>query len=228
LQRAIRAALSDDLIARIAARFEAGNDLILGATNLDTGRFDLLDIGRVAASDRYSTADKRTCLTEAILATSAIPALFPPRRIGTDLYTDAGVRQAVFLAGLRDGLARAERALGVDIRVNVYLIVNSDLRVRQGPVATGLLGVAGRSFELIADEGLRVSLRETVVLARRSGWRLRAVVAPEIGTGKCLDCDALFSPEVTEALFRAGHAMATAERIGWIDGRALMARIAAY
>lgn len=228
LQRKIRAALSDELIERIAVRFQAGNDLILGATNLDTGRFDLLEIGRIAASERMSQPDKRTCLTEAILATSAIPALFPPRRIGGHLYTDAGVRQAVFLEGLSDGVARAEASLGVDIRVNAYLIVNSDLKVRQGPIRTGLLGVAGRSFELVADEGLRASLRETVVLARRSGWRLRVVVAPDLGPGKCIDCAQLFSPEVTQALFDAGHAMATAEEIDWIGARALLARVAEY
>ncbi|MDJ0629594.1 MAG: patatin-like phospholipase family protein [Rhodobacter sp.] len=221
LQRAVGAAVDDRLIKAIAARWRAGNDLFLGATNLDQGRFELFDIGAFAAQEGVSAGIKRDCVVGAVMATSAIPGLFPPKRIGGDLYTDAGVRQSVFLRGVRDGIRESERVLGIDVRVTATLLVNSDLKVRREETATGLLDVAERTFALVSDEGLRESLVETVDLARRSGWRLRAAVAPDFDTLGCGDDDALFSACITEKLFEAGRAMGRTPQIAWLDGREL-------
>ncbi len=221
LQRAVQAAVDDRLVKAIAARWRAGNDLFLGATNLDQGRFELFDIGAFAAMEGVPAGVKRDCLVGAVMATSAIPGLFPPKRIGGDLYTDAGVRQSVFLRGVRDGIRDSERALGIDVRVTATLLVNSDLMVRVARTETGLLDLAGRTFTLVSDEGLRESLVETVDLAQASGWRLRAAVAPDFETLGCGEDDDLFSACVTDKLFEAGRAMATAPRIAWLSGRQL-------
>lgn len=221
LERAVRNAADDALIAAIAARWAEGNDLFLGATNLDRGRFDLFDIGGFMADGTIPLAEKRECLVSAVMATSAIPALFPPRRINGDLYTDAGVRQSVFLRGVRDGILESQRLLGVRVRVNAYVLVNGDLTVSVRRTESGLLGIAGRTFQLVSDEGLRQSLIETADLARETGWTLRAVRAPEFDTLGCGKDSALFSACVTGALFRAGEAMALAPEIGWLTGAEL-------
>jgi len=221
LRRSVEAAVDPALVAAIGARWAAGNDLFLGATNLDRGRFDLFDIGALMADGAVPVADKQACLVSAMMATSAIPALFPPQRINGDLYTDAGVRQSVFLQGVRDGIAESQRLLGVRVRVTATVIVNGDLEVDEVKTATGLLGVATRTFDLVADEGLRQSLIETADLARAAGWRLQAVRAPGFDTLGCLGDTDLFSPCVTRALFAAGDALARAPEIGWLDGNDL-------
>ena len=212
----------------IAARWQDGNDLFLGATNLNQGRFDLFDIGAFLSSPRVMPAQKRDCLVGAVLATSAIPALFPPQRINGALYTDAGVRQSVFLQGVRDGIDESERMLGVDVRVTAYVLVNGDLTVPEAMPGGGLLDVAGRTFELVSDEGLRQSLIETADLARRAGWRLRAVRAPEFDTLGCTGDDDLFSACVTTALFEAGRRQALEPRIAWLNGQQLKALAQRY
>ena len=221
LQRAVRNAVDDTLVQAIATRWQDGNDLFLGATNLDKGRFDLFDIGAFLSSPTVDPAQKRNCLVGAVLATSAIPALFPPQRINGDLYTDAAVRQSVFLQGVRDGIAESERLLGVDVRVTAYVLVNGDLTVPEAMPKGGLLGVAERTFELVSDEGLRQSLIETADLARQSGWRLRAVRAPEFDALGCGKDGDLFSPCVTNALFDAGRVMALQPTIDWLTGQQL-------
>ncbi len=221
LERQVEAAVDPALISAIGARWAAGNDLLLGATNLDEGRFDLFDIGAFAADGDIPLAEKEKCLVSAVMATSAIPALFPPRRINGALYTDAGVRQSVFLRGVRDGIVESQRLLGLRVKVNAYVLVNGDLAVDPVETQAGLLGVAGRTFELVTDEGLRQSLIETADLAEASGWRLRAVRAPEFATLGCPRDGALFSPCVTRALFAAGERMARAPRIDWLSAAEL-------
>jgi predicted acylesterase/phospholipase RssA len=221
LRQSVEAAVDEALITAIGARWADGNDLFLGATNLDRGRFDLFDIGAFMADGAVPLADKRDCLVSAVMATSAIPALFPPQRINGDLYTDAGVRQSVFLQGVRDGIAESQAVLGVRVRVNAYVIVNGDLEVPEVRTETGLLGVAGRTFQLVSDEGLRQSLVETADLARDAGWRLRAVRAPDFESLGCGADDALFSACVTRALFASGERLALQDEIDWLDGAAL-------
>lgn len=235
LRRSVEAAVDEDLISAIAARWKGGNDLFLGATNLDRGRFDLFDIGGVAAAEDLDLETKRHCIAEALMATSAIPTLFPPQRINGQLYTDAGVRQSVFLRGVRDGIARSEAFLGVDVRVNAWLIVNGDLAVQQVKAETGLLGIAGRTFEIVADEGLRTSILDTVELAEGSGWRLRGLVAPtreelapvfeRLG---CTAGDELFSPCLTRALFEAGRETGARRPIPWLGAEALAAKASEF
>ena len=222
LEKSIRAAVDARLLQAIAARWQAGNDLLLGATNLDRGRFELFDIGAYAATEGVSASLKADCVVAALMATSAIPGFFPPRRIGGDLYADAGVRQSVFLQGVRDGIRDSERILGIDVRVTATVVVNSDLIVREERTDTALFGLAGRTFKLVSDEGLRESLVETVDLAQASGWRLQAVVAPDFDSLGCPgEENALFSDCVTRALFNAGRAMGRAKNIAWLDGRQL-------
>lgn len=231
LRRMVEKTVDRELIDAIAGRWLAGNDLFVGATNLDRGRFDLFDIGGIAADRRLDIDTRRRCITQALMATSAIPTLFPPQRIDGELYTDAGVRQSVFLRGVRDGIARSERLLGVDVRVNAWLIVNGDLAIKEVDTETDLLGIAGRTFELVVDEGLRTSILDTVEIAQRSGWRLRGLLAPtreelapvfdRLG---CTAGDELFSPCLTRALFEAGRETGARQPIPWLDAGALAAK----
>lgn len=230
LRRSIERAVDRDLVERIAERRAAGSDLLIGATNLDRGRFDMFDIGAVAASD-MDFATKKDCITQALMATSAIPTLFPPQRINGELYTDAGVRQSVFLRGVRDGIARVEAARDLDVRVNAWLIVNGDLTVEEVEAETGLLGIAGRTFQLVADEGLRASILDTVELARQSGWRLSGLLAPNrdelapvFDRLGCTPGDELFSPCLTRALFEAGREIGAQGPAPWLDAAALAAK----
>ncbi|PTX57630.1 patatin-like phospholipase [Litoreibacter ponti] len=223
LEARVRAAIDAELIEAIAARWKAENELVIGATNIDTGRFSLLDVGLFAAKEDVPLAVKRDCLTEAVLATSAIPGFFPPRRINGQLYTDAGVREHIFLDGIERGLREGANLLNVDLRVNAYLIINDDLRVREVETGTKLSDLAERNIDLIIDEGLRSSLLRTVEVAERAGWRLRAVKAPDFEELGCDETDEIFSACVTRALYARGEALAMSGNITWKGPREVRA-----
>lgn len=78
--------------------------LYITATNLETGRRDILSAGSVI---------------EAVLASSAIPGLFPPVRIGGQLYVDGGVVAPTDIdAAIELG---ASRVIALDLNLGVVV-----------------------------------------------------------------------------------------------------------
>lgn len=229
--------LSDGVYAtdRLAARVEATYDaplveairrrpgvLLIGATDLATSRFTRLDV-QAMLERTPETATARKCLAAAAMATSAIPAVFPPRPVNRILYSDAGVRQHVFLEGVEDALVR----LGVaDVaRVRVTLLINHDLTYAGSPVPRTLLPLALRNVDIVGDEGMRASILRAVSLAERRHWAVRGVAIPtgfDAGEG-CRD-DGLFTACYNRALFDRAARMAAAGS-GWMEAGMLRDRV---
>jgi predicted acylesterase/phospholipase RssA len=234
LEGLLRNAYDKALIGAIRERTDTGALLLIGATNLDDGTFVRFDLAEMVNNPDLTEDDKVDCLVSAVLATSAIPALFPPRRIGGALFVDAGVRQHVFLRGVRRAIASEEanaRAKGRPIRIEVdaYLLINSSLTVRKVKTPTRLLGIAGRSAEIVSDEGLRQSVLRAVDVARSEGWRLRGLIAPEITAEDCPELNGvgqknapLFSACVTNALFAEGVRLGSSKPVEWLGPDALV------
>ncbi|MEL6688761.1 MAG: patatin-like phospholipase family protein [Pseudomonadota bacterium] len=177
--------------------------LLVGATDVESGRFRRFDFARLLLADK-PIADKKRCLVEATLASAAIPGLFPPRRIGDRLYVDAGVRQSIFLDEIVEELDRSRS------RATVYLLINGTLDFSPSEVDPQLFPLISRNHEILSDEGMRSSLIRVLDRARFRGWSLRAAAISEMP-----DCDdedgTVFSACVTEALFDHGRALALSD-----------------
>lgn len=218
LRRFLRTALSPALLRAIANGHGQNRRLLIAATNIDNGAGQVFDLGQAADKARANT-----CLTEAILASAAIPALFPPRHINGALYADGGIRQHVFLQTLDEARQQIEATDNVDIKVNAYLIVNGALLPPLTQAEDSILGYAGRSVELLADEVLRDSIAEAVRFAEgRTDWTLRGVRA-ELPADTCAKELAEtpniggFNACLTRALFAHGKAQATQSPIPWLS-----------
>ncbi|MEM6658317.1 MAG: patatin-like phospholipase family protein [Pseudomonadota bacterium] len=232
LKRRVGDQVSAKLISRIAQRARPGangvsaNTVAVGAVNLNNGRFDVLDIGQYLATTPDDEQTKKDCVTEAVLASSAIPVLFPPRRINGDLYADAGVRQHVFLEKLAEGQRVATQRTGQAFDVRVTLLVNGDLVVDEQDQKTGIISLAERNFELVTDQGFRDSIDRTIRVVRQNkNWDFRALVAPVLDPNQCKDADPLFDACITQALFDAGRNMTSARPIQWLDADGLAQEI---
>ncbi|WP_162136596.1 patatin-like phospholipase family protein [Oceaniovalibus guishaninsula] len=207
LEGLLRQQLDAQTIAAIAARHRDGARLLISAVNLDTTRQTVFDLGAIAASG-LPLEHRRDCMAEAMLASGAIPGLFPPRAIDGALFADGGLREQVFLAAIEESRRRVAAETGREIRVEAVVVVNGALRPPVGPVADRLPDYIGRSVAILADEVLRDSIAETVAFAAaRPDWTLRGIVsqatlercggAVPVGT---------FDPCVTSALFAEGRA----------------------
>ncbi|MGB3408798.1 MAG: patatin-like phospholipase family protein, partial [Jannaschia sp.] len=218
LDRALDARLMD----AIAAGHADGRRLLIAATNIDSGAGDIFDLGEAAVA-----GDGAPCLRDAILASAAIPALFPPRNINGALFADGGLRQQVFLDAIDDARGAVTRDMGVDVRVEAYLVVNGALRAPDTPVGDRLIDYTLRSLDTLADEVLRDSITEAVTFAEsRPGWRLRGIRADlprdTCATGGGAEIGG-FDPCLTAALFDHGRAEGQRTPINWLSEAELRA-----
>ncbi|MEM8979038.1 MAG: patatin-like phospholipase family protein [Pseudomonadota bacterium] len=220
LEALIRDQVDTELLQALVDRREAGQTAFVGAVNLDTGAFEVIDLSAIAAEAPKSEAEP--CVEEAILATSAIPAAFPPRFINGVPYSDAGLRDHVFIDQVREGVANA-RSRGQRIRLNAYIIINGDLDLEATSVKNSLTGIAQRSAQIVSDAGLRKSILEVLRLDQETNWSLRAITARDVVFPQGCDTSTLFEACVTQALYDAGFEMGSAKKIPWLSARELRA-----
>lgn len=95
LERDIRAVVDAETVRRIADRAAEGRALGIAATNLDLGTQRIWLLGTEAMRAQQTGDDRR--IADLMLASSAIPAAFPPREIDGFLYVDGGVTANILL-----------------------------------------------------------------------------------------------------------------------------------
>ena len=221
LERRLRELMTPELIARIADRHADGHRLVVGATNIDTTRFDMFDLGAIASQGATDGFDPEDCIVEALLATSAIPVVLPPRNINNNLYADGGIRDQVFFREIEKVRLAAERDLGRQVNVNAYIVVNGNLMPPSQKVEDGLVDYAVRSISTLTDELLRDSIFEAVQFAQeQKNWTVRGI-ASSINPEKTCVTEGreafAFNACLTEKLFAEGVALSQSGPIPWLN-----------
>lgn len=94
LRDEIRSCIDEPMLHAIAEGGRQHRMLLIGTTNLDLGLLTMWDSTRLA---REVTAGqkRRAAFDDVILASTAIPAVFPPVKIEGDLYVDGGVTRNI-------------------------------------------------------------------------------------------------------------------------------------
>jgi predicted acylesterase/phospholipase RssA len=222
----VRAAIDAPLIAALNTAREEGRSAFVGTVNMDTSAFEVVDLTAIAGQGPGA----EPCIEEALMATSAIPGLFPPRAVNGFLYADAGLRDHVFFAGVRQAVGRA-RAAGIAVQLNAFIIINGDLRAPVTPVDHNLRDLAIRAMSITTDQGLRKSVLELIRLGQETRWNIRAITARDVDLSACGAAataveskeQALFDACTTGALFDAGRAYGRAADIPWLSADDLRA-----
>jgi hypothetical protein len=94
LERDLRAVVDGKMIAKMAEQSRAGKLLAISSTDLDLGRQKFWEVGAEAEAAAESGNYDR--VQRILLASAAIPAVFPPIEIGDSIYGDGGVTANVF------------------------------------------------------------------------------------------------------------------------------------
>ncbi|MCC6320563.1 MAG: patatin-like phospholipase family protein [Phycisphaerales bacterium] len=95
LERDLHAAIDPALVEQIAGQSRLGKMLLISATDIELGRRSGWDVGIEAQAAATSGDSSR--LRKILLASSAIPAVFPPVEIDGSLYVDGGVTANVLV-----------------------------------------------------------------------------------------------------------------------------------
>ena len=169
LARLIEREVSDALIDAVAAEHRRGRRLFVGTANLDAQRMVVWDMGAIAAGNLPT---RRQLFRRVLLASSAIPALFPPvvieaaggGRAIRELHVDGGTT-AQFLSVPRHLVV--ENADAPDSgRLTLYLVINNRLGGDFQLVKPRTVSILKRAFALDQQSAL-LSLVSTSYLYAR-------------------------------------------------------------
>lgn len=150
LARTIAKYLSPTILQRIATEYTKGRLLLISTTDLDSGKLVIWNIGAIAASDN---PDRLDLVRKIILASAAVPGLFPPVMIDAvledgryqEMHVDGGTVAQMFLYPPSLDMAAIVKPLATKMRPSAYIIRNGRMRPQHEEVEKGTLQIAGRA-----------------------------------------------------------------------------------
>ncbi|RAI35321.1 patatin-like phospholipase family protein, partial [Rhodoplanes roseus] len=167
----IKKRITPELIAAVAAEHKRGRRLIVLTANLDAARPVAWNMGAIAAAGTEASAK---LFRDVLVASSAIPGLFPPMMIESEtggqrlqeMHVDGGLAATIYAAPDTMLLATSTQRLPMS---TLTIIVNGKLMSEFSVTDRSLVAVLGRSLSV----GVKRGSRSTAVLAsgaaRRSG-----------------------------------------------------------
>jgi patatin-like phospholipase len=180
LRQLIAREITDATIDRVA--HAVPRRIFVATTNLDNGRLKIWDLTALAEAREY----ERYRLV--LLASSAVPALYPPVEIDGQLHADGGVREQLFVRKIMLELMarmavtwhmpKKEGEVRVPTRdATVHVLLNGKLSVAPTCVQPDILSLAQRAVEILASAAAVGNLHMSKAVADEAGaaWRLARI-----------------------------------------------------
>lgn len=192
--------LDDDVIRRIAQSYQKGRLLLIGTTNLDAGRPVVWNIGAIAASGHPNA---RELIAKVLLASAAVPAVFPPVLFDAELdgqkyqemHVDGGTIANTFL------YPPALNARTVSRRRVAYVIRNGTLSVPWQSVKRETLVIAGRAVSTLSASNTVNDIYQIYDTTKRDRVEFNLAY---IGSDFHLKSSGQFDPKYIDALLEYG------------------------
>jgi len=210
LARVIASHVTPEFLAEVAAEHRKGRRLLIGTTNLDAQRPVIWDMGQIAM---LGTPEALDLFRKVLLASAAIPAVFPPGFVQVsangatydEMHVDGGTTREVFLLPTQFTAKTVDAATGVHPIRRVYIIRNGRVAPEWKSVKPRTLSIAGRAVStLIKNQGIG-DLYELFVFAKKNGADYNLAVIP----GDFADTStSAFDPKYMTSLFNLGFKMA--------------------
>lgn len=153
LRAEVEKSIDDSVLQAIAQGREKNRLLLIGTTNLDLGMLTTWDATRLA-DEVVSGTRGRSTFDDVILASTAIPAVFPPVKIEGDLYVDGGVTRNIAYTTDYDfenslvNLWKREQPNRPFPKTRVWVIVNNQLGAYPEQLHPTWPAVTQRSLEI--------------------------------------------------------------------------------
>lgn len=150
LARTIAKYLTQRVLQRIAEEYGKGRLLLISTTNLDTGKLVIWNIGAIAASEN---PDRLELVRKIILASAAVPGLFPPVMVDAalkdgryqEMHVDGGTVSQMFLYPPSLDMAAIMKRFAKTPRPVAYIIRNGRVSPEPEEVERGTLQIASRA-----------------------------------------------------------------------------------
>jgi Patatin-like phospholipase len=166
--------VNEEFLHEVAEQHRRGRRLLIGTTNLDAERPVIWDMGAIAVSGRPESLE---LFRKVLLASAAIPAVFPPGFIEVagdggvydEMHVDGGATREVFLVPTQFMANKADNGLGIHPIRRAYIIRNGHVSPEYKAVKAKTLSIAGRAVSsLIKSQGVG-DLYELYVFCKANG-----------------------------------------------------------
>ncbi|MDF7822937.1 patatin-like phospholipase family protein [Pontiellaceae bacterium B12227] len=143
--------IDDDMIDAMAGEYAKGRRLYIGTTNLDAQRPVVWDVGKIAASD---APDKANLIHRIILASSSVPAAFPPVMFDVskdgveydELHVDGGISYQLFINPSSVSVRKFMEKAGFTGAGTVYVIRNNHRSSAWEPVKKSGIAISSAAL----------------------------------------------------------------------------------
>ncbi|GAB7079941.1 patatin-like phospholipase family protein [Megalodesulfovibrio paquesii] len=221
LQHILRTWVNEEMLAKIAVEHARGRRLFIATTNLDAQRNVVWDMGAIASSRHPKALE---LFHKVLLASSAIPVVFPPQYIPVEsqgefydeMHVDGGViSQFIVYDGYLNPRRMAEEMGQMDnyqaMHKHVHILINNKIGPVGEPVKPRLAPIASRSISTLIKSQAKGALAYAYLLAKRDDMDMRYMAIPEEFEAQASEP---FDPVAMRKTFDLGYAIGR-NQTGW-------------
>ncbi|MEQ8825631.1 MAG: patatin-like phospholipase family protein [Filomicrobium sp.] len=207
------------LMRAVAREYGKGRILLVGTTNLDAQRPVVWNMGEIARSGHK---DALALFRKVILASAAIPGVFPPVeipvRVGyktfTEMHVDGGTTRELFVLPVDVPFRAFDAFYRRPPRRKVYIVSNMKIGAEQEVVEPKTLEIAGRSISTLIKMQSRANVYRIYRMAKDDGVDFNYISVP---LNFDLKAEEFFDPEYQRALYDVGYQLGKKGN-GWKKG----------
>ncbi|SFV27321.1 patatin-like phospholipase family protein [Hyphomicrobium facile] len=208
LQDLIAQYIDRQFLDRVAAQYKRGRVLLVLTTNLDAQRPVVWNMGEIALNRRPEATE---LFRRVILASSAIPAAFPPVKIEVqadgksydELHVDGGTTREVFVSPVEAPLAAFDSLYSTPPIRRYFIIKNGKATPVQEVVKPTTLQIAARSISTLIKSQNQGELYKIYRVAHDGGADFNFMAVPPSFD---LQTKEIYDPRYQAALYAEGFA----------------------
>ena len=214
LRRRVEAVITPEIIRAVADEAARGRRLFVGAVDLDRGIFKPFDLTEIASRGGESA---RRDYVEALMASTAIPVLFPPVIIGDSTYVDGGIRRNIFAKAITAEVGRLAGGTGGPGEATIYCLVNGALNTGSRQVPRKVLDIARRTVDVLLDESTDGNLLRIYLQAQKASppLQFRMTCIPATMCNAVGSEENQFDPQLMRCLYDEGRRFAREDPAPW-------------
>lgn len=204
-----------EFLKKVAREYERGRLLTVGTTNLDAKRPVVWNMGAIAR--HYDNPQAVELFRNVILASAAIPGLFPPVNIKVkadgivydEMHVDGGVTRQIYVSSLNVPFKTYDVLYPKPPNRRLYLVHNGKMNPQFGAVKPSTFQIAGESINALMLYQHKGDNYRIYRMAKDAGADFNSVAIPP-------DFDHAskekFDPEYQKALFEVGRDIGKAKQ----------------
>ena len=184
--------------------------LVVGAAGIQRGVWQEFDLTQLAGRDDLDG------FVDSLMASAALPVLFPPVEIGNDYYVDGGVRNHLFSKRICQAAQAWAARNKKPVKVTVYLLANWD-GTTPGTRIKGIAkldDIARGSIGQVMDEMMRSDIYQLYMCAKAASAEFKMADAVEY-VGPVARRGMLFDAQFMSGLYEWGEKQGRDE--AWLD-----------